>query len=88
MRIWRVLRWMRDPRICEHTGVSLPECSCRECCRALVSCFAPALVEHGRLDLPCGMSIPAIRTVEQYAGLHGISVAEARDRSSRLEVIV
>jgi hypothetical protein len=88
MNTWRVLEWMRNPRVCEHTDVSIPECSCRECCRALVSCFAPALLDDGPLDHACGVSIPAIRTVEQYADIHGISVGEVRRRSRRLEVSV
>jgi hypothetical protein len=28
---------------CSHTGLSRPECCCRECCRALVGRYAPQL---------------------------------------------
>lgn len=88
MSAWRVLGWMSKPRLCEHTGVSVPECSCRECCRALVWRYAPALVDPGPLDLPCPIVIPAIQTVESYAKTHGISEAELRHRSSQIEVQV
>jgi hypothetical protein len=73
---------------CPHTGVSLPECSCRECCRALVARYAPALLDQGPLDVPCCTPTPLICTIESFAELHGIPVAELRRRSTLLEVEV
>lgn len=84
----RVLGWMSNPRVCSHTGVSLPECCCRECCRALMWHYAPALVDPGPLDFPCPIVIPAIQTLESYATAHGISEDEVRLRASQLEVQV
>jgi hypothetical protein len=88
MNVWRVLRSMSNHRLCQHTGVSIPECCCRECCRALMWHYAPALVDPGPLDLPCPIVIPAIQTVESYAKAHGISDAELRHRASEIEVQV
>lgn len=88
MSAWRVLGWMSNPRVCSHTGVSLPECCCRECCRALMWRYAPALVDPGPLDLPCPIVIPAIQTVESYANAQGISEDEVRRRASQIEVQV
>jgi hypothetical protein len=88
MSAWRVLRAMTNRRLCEHTGVSIPECCCGECCRALLWRYAPALVDPGPLDLPCPIASPAIQTVESYANSHGISRAELRRRALQLEVRV
>jgi hypothetical protein len=82
----RVLKWMSHPRLCEHTGVSIPECCCRECCRSLLWRYAPALVDQGPLDLPCAIPTAAIQTVEGYANAHGVSEVELWRRSSQLEV--
>jgi hypothetical protein len=88
MSAWRVLWLMSNPRVCAHTGVSLPECCCRECCRALMWHYAPALVDAGPLDSPCPIVIPAIQSVESYANAHGISENQVRLRASQLEVQV
>ena len=88
MSVWSVLRAMGDRHLCEHTGLSIPECCCRECCRALLCRYAPALVDHGPLDLPCPTAIPAIQAVESYATAHGISEEELWRRSSQIEVQV
>jgi hypothetical protein len=82
----RVLKWMSDPRLCDQTGVSIPECCCRECCRGLLWRYAPALVDRGPLDLPCPIVNPAIQTVESYTNAHGISEDELWLRSSQIEV--
>jgi hypothetical protein len=76
------------PRFCEQTGVSIPECCCRECCRSLLWRYAPALVDPGPLDLPCPIASPAIQTAESYANAHGISEDELWLRSSQIEVEV
>lgn len=83
-----VLPAMTLPRRCSHTGLSIPECSCHECTRALLSRYAPALLDQGPLDLSCCVRIPVVCTVERYAEIHGISVAELKCRSSQLEVQV
>ena len=31
---------------CQHTGISVPECSCRECLQALTQRHAPSLLAH------------------------------------------
>jgi hypothetical protein len=84
----RVLRWMSNAHVCGHTGVSVPECSCRECCRALVWLYAPALVDPSRLELPCPVVSPAIQTVESYTNAQGISEDEVWRRASQIEVQV
>jgi hypothetical protein len=33
---------------CPQSGLALPECSCRRCCRELVRHYAPELVASGR----------------------------------------
>jgi len=83
-----VLSTMPAPRHCPHTGLSTPECSCTECCRALLSRYAPALLDPGPLDVPCCVRTPVICTVGRYAEIHGISVGELRHRSSEIEVQV
>ena len=83
-----VLSPMPDARHCPHTGLSIPEWSCRACCRELLQRYAPALLNPGPLEQPCCIPSPAIRTAEDYASAHGITVAELRHRSSRLEVRV
>lgn len=83
-----VLSAMPAPHRCPHTGLSIPECCCTECCRALLSRYAPALLDPGPLEASCCVRIPAICTVERYAEIHGISVAELRRRSSQIEVQV
>jgi hypothetical protein len=82
----RVLKWMSNPRLCEQTGLSIPECCCRECCRALLWRYAPALLDPGPLDLPCPTANPPIQTVESYANAHGVSEHELWIRSSQIEV--
>jgi hypothetical protein len=83
-----VLSAMPAACYCPHTGVSTPECCCTECCCALLSRYAPALLEPGPLDIPCCVQTPVICTVERYAEIHGISVAELRRRAATLEVQV
>lgn len=86
MTPWRVLWSMSNYRLCQHTGVSIPECCCRECCCALLWHYAPALVDQGPLDLPCAITTSPIQTVEGYANVHGISEVELWRRSSQIEV--
>jgi hypothetical protein len=88
MNLRRVLGWMSNPRLCHHSGISIPECSCWECCRALLWRYAPAFLDFGPLDLPCGVTVPATQTVESYASAHGISEDELWLRASQIEVQV
>jgi hypothetical protein len=83
-----VLSAMPAARHCPHTGLSTPECFCTECCRALLSRYAPALLNPGPLDIPCCVRTSVICTVERYAEIQGISVAELRRRAATLEVQV
>jgi hypothetical protein len=82
-----VLSAMRAANHCSRTGVSIPECSCRECCRSLLAIYAPALLDLGPLEQPCAIP-PAIETVEQHAERRGISVAHLHRRAAQLEVKV
>ncbi|HEX3735215.1 MAG TPA: hypothetical protein VHU86_08675 [Solirubrobacterales bacterium] len=40
---------MKRPRRCPHTGLTIPECSCRACCRALVG---ELVAQEGRPGRP------------------------------------
>jgi Zn-dependent protease with chaperone function len=51
MSLRRVLRWMS--RLCQHSGIEIPECSCRECLEGLLWVYAPALLDAGPLEQPC-----------------------------------
>jgi hypothetical protein len=65
MSAWRVLRWMS--RLCSHTGLSIPECCCRQCCEALLWRYAPALLDIGPLEVPCGSAPKALEAPWSYA---------------------
>jgi hypothetical protein len=67
MNFWRVLRWMAHIHLCQCTGLSIPECSCRECCEGLLWRYAPALLDVGPLDLPCGSASVPIEAPPGYA---------------------
>lgn len=82
MTIWCVLRWMG---LCRDTGLSTPECSCRECCRALIWRYAPALLDLGALNLPCPMAGRDIEPFESYANAQGVSEHELWLRTSQIE---
>jgi len=82
MSIWRVL-WSMG--LCRHTGFSTPECSCRQCCHALLWRHAPALLDLGPLDLPCQMAGGATEPFESYATAQGASEHELWLRSSQIE---
>lgn len=41
MGLAAVLGSMRKPERCKHTGLAIPECSCRACCEALLSNLLP-----------------------------------------------
>jgi hypothetical protein len=71
MTAWRVLWSMSSSCLCQHTGLSIPECCCRECCRALLWRYAPALVDPGPLDLPC----PIFTTPDIQSGEAGTAFA-------------
>jgi hypothetical protein len=88
MRALPVLSAMPAARRCPQTGLSIPECCCTECCRALLGRYAPALLDPGPLDASCSVPTPVLCTVERYAEIHGISVAELRRRSSQIEMQV
>jgi hypothetical protein len=76
MKLWRVLWWMIEPSFCEQTGISIPECCCRDCCLRLLWHFAPALLDVGSLDMPCPVVGPAVRTIDSYTNVRGISEGE------------
>lgn len=67
---------------CPHTGLTIPECSCRECCRALVRHFAPELAREP-LAPPPGVGLC---TAAEYARTRGLSVAQLRSHARSLEV--
>lgn len=82
MSLLRVLGWMG---LCRHTGLSTPECSCRQCCRALIWRYAPALLDQGPLEQPCAASGRGFESVEIYANPQGISEHELWLISSMVE---
>jgi hypothetical protein len=65
-------------RLCPQTGVTIPECSCRRCCRALVRRYAPALLDRKSAGLARRHAAQPLLTLEQYAKRHGISPGTAR----------
>ena len=73
-------------RHCPQTGVTIPECSCRRCCRALVRRYASAPAEPSAEQLVGRLAAQPILTLEQYARLHGISPAAVREQAAEREV--
>jgi hypothetical protein len=74
------------PRHCRHTGVTIPECCCRGCCRALVRRYAPALPEPTPEQLADRLLAQPILTLEQYARCHGLSLETVRRQAKEREV--
>lgn len=85
MRARAVLPTMNHCATCLHTGLSIPECCCPECCRGLLWRYAPALLDAGPLEASCPVVAPAIQT---HAKPRGISESELRRRAPQLEIQV
>jgi hypothetical protein len=71
----RVLPPMTTWRVCERTGLSIPECSCRACCEELLRGCEP----KPRPQLPSTSSGAAICTAHDYAGRLDISVPQLHE---------
>jgi hypothetical protein len=77
-----VLEAMPESRQCQHTGLSIPECSCRGCCEALLDgCTSDS--EHRLRPWRDGVSTPrrvrgdrALWTAAEYASRMGVSVSQ------------
>lgn len=69
---------------CPYTGLTIPECSCPPCTRALLQCYAPAPPPSAARVR--GSASATICTVEDYAGLRGLSVAQLHRCSRSQEV--
>jgi hypothetical protein len=67
----RVLPPMTTWRVCERTGLSIPECSCRACCEALLRGCEPK-------PIPAGLGT-SICTARAYAGRLDISVIQLHE---------
>jgi hypothetical protein len=76
------------PRRCPQTGVTIPECSCRSCCRALVSRYAPALCDPEPADPARRLAAQPLLTLGQYGKRHGISPEAVRKQAAEREVRV
>jgi hypothetical protein len=70
---------------CPHTGLTIPECSCRECCRVLVHRYAPKLLEARQTGL--NLQAPII-PLQRYAQGVGLSVDRLKEEAARREVLV
>jgi hypothetical protein len=73
-----VLLAMRAARHCPHTGLSIPECSCRRCCEDLLPSWGPKLSR----SIPSG----ALTTACDFAERMGVTVTELREFVRRQEV--
>jgi hypothetical protein len=75
-----VLGAMSESRRCERTGLSIPECSCRPCCDALLGvCARPP---------PPPAAGAAVRTAGDFAAQMGISVPQLHEFARRQELSV
>ncbi len=77
-----VLSPMSPLRRCSETGLTVPECSCRVCCRAQLRRFAPQLAQAS----PRRTTAFAVYGVEEYARTEGITVLELKRRARIAEV--
>lgn len=68
----RVLPSMITWRVCERTGLSIPECSCRACCEELLR--------------GCEPKPPAVTSTA--AASSGAAICTARDYAARLDISV
>lgn len=72
----RLDAWLRDKRRecsvekCNHTGVSIPECSCRACLTSLISRYAPDLAPPAPRRPPVGGVRPVRAPVSAAAHRH------------------
>jgi hypothetical protein len=68
--------------------VTIPECSCRRCCRALVRRYAPPSADPDAVDLAQRLAGAAIVSIEDYAAAHGLTVETVRKQAAEREVTV
>lgn len=73
----RVLPSMMTWRVCERTGLSIPECSCRACCEELLRGCEPK--PPAAISTPSPSSAPAICTARDYAACLDISVPQLHE---------
>lgn len=73
-------------RHCPQSGVTIPECSCRRCCRALVRRYAPVPPEPTPEQLARRLSSQPLLTLDEYAKRHGISPDTVRKQAKEREV--
>jgi hypothetical protein len=73
----RVLLPMTTARVCERTGLSIPECSCRACCAELLRGCEPKPIPASSSETVS--SGAAICTAHDYAARLGISVPQLHE---------
>jgi hypothetical protein len=49
--------------VCSHTGISVPECSCRSCLTALIERHSPSLLNAEIAGTPPTLEMPAIARI-------------------------
>ena len=85
MSVEPVLPTMNRGATCPHTGLSIPECSCRVCHLEQLRRHGPQLLD-GRSPL-LDLQAPIIR-LDRYAGRAGLSVRQLRREAGQRKVIV
>jgi hypothetical protein len=71
-------------RQCAHTGLSIPECSCRACHYEQLRRYAPRLLKASRRPV-VDLQAPII-PLKRYARARGVSVAQLKREAQRREV--
>jgi hypothetical protein len=79
-----VLSAMSPARHCRHSGLSIPECSCRSCHIEQLRRYAPRLAKGGSRPI-FDLQAPII-PLERYARELGVSVAQLKQDAQRREV--
>jgi hypothetical protein len=51
--------------VCNHTGISVPECSCRACLVAQIERHMPSLLDADVTTAPGTMEMPAISSLSR-----------------------
>jgi hypothetical protein len=46
--------------VCSHTGISVPECSCRACVQAQIERHSPSLLDAGSENIAPTAEMPAV----------------------------
>ena len=61
--------------VCSHTGISVPECSCRACLQAQIERHMPSLLDATPADAPTVEVLGIALIVVASAGVLGAAVA-------------